>query len=276
MQVMVNGLPGKMATAVAELIVRQGGPDFQLACIALTGPDVPDNYYPYSPREGVDLIHPGKLDDSLPRIGIFLERGDIFSVDFTQPAASTCNAELYCRLGIPFVMGTTGGDRERIDGLVKQSDISAVIAPNMAQPIVAFQAMMEFAAKTFPGAFHGFVMSVTESHQKGKADTSGTAKAVIASLKEFGVNFDPKQLHMVREPEEQLVMGVPPEHLKGHGWHTYGLTTLDGTVALKFVHNVNGRMPYAAGTLNALAFLQKKMAEGSKGKVFSMIDVLRG
>ena len=32
-------------------------------------------------------------------------------------ALVTCyadNAELYCKVGVPFVMGTTGGDRERL------------------------------------------------------------------------------------------------------------------------------------------------------------------
>jgi len=33
-------------------------------------------------------------------------------VDFTQPDAVNRNAQLYCRCETPFVMGTTGGDRE--------------------------------------------------------------------------------------------------------------------------------------------------------------------
>ncbi|MDD5489865.1 MAG: dihydrodipicolinate reductase C-terminal domain-containing protein [Candidatus Moranbacteria bacterium] len=275
MKVMVNGLPGKMAKAVVEIIVHRGGPVFQLAHIALTGPNVPDNYYPYSPRGGVDLMHPGEVEKFLPEINEYLKKRDFFAVDYTQPAASTRNAELYCQLGIPFVMGTTGGDRERIVELVKQSGISAVVAPNMAAQVVAFQAMMEYAAKTFPGAFEGFALSITESHQQGKADTSGTAKAVMASLEKLGVTTGDR-LRMVRDPEEQLAMGIPPQFIGGHGWHEYRLASRDGTVALKFVHNVSGRLPYAAGTLKALFFLEKKIAEGSRGEVFSMIDVLKG
>jgi 4-hydroxy-tetrahydrodipicolinate reductase len=273
--VMLNGLPGKMATAVAELIVNQGGPDYKLACIALTGPDVSDNYYPYSIREGVDLIHPGKLDDSLPRIGHFLEEGHIFAVDFTQPSAAVENTKLYCRLNMPFVMGTTGGDRAVIDKLVRESSISAVIAPNMAAQVVAFQAMIEYAAENFPKVFEGFAISITESHQRGKQDTSGTAKAVMGSLEKLGLDID-SCLRMIRDPDEQLILGVAPEHLKGHGWHDYGIASHDGSMSFRFVHNVSGRKPYAVGTLKALAFLRKKIEEGSKGEVFSMIDVLRG
>jgi 4-hydroxy-tetrahydrodipicolinate reductase len=55
--------------------------------------------------------------------------------------------------GMPFVMGTTGGDREKLIQTVRDSTICAVIAPNMAKQIVGIQAMMEYAATTFPGHF---------------------------------------------------------------------------------------------------------------------------
>jgi 4-hydroxy-tetrahydrodipicolinate reductase len=145
----------------------------------------------------------------------------------------------------------------------------------MAAQVVAFQAMMEFAAQNFPNAFDGFALFVTESHQRGKADTSGTAKDVMKNLERLGLRLGGR-LRMIREPEEQLVLGVPPEHLGGHGWHDYGLASRDGSMNFRFVHNVNGRIPYAAGTLRALTFLQRKIQEGSRGEVFSMIDVLKG
>jgi Dihydrodipicolinate reductase, C-terminus len=53
--------------------------------------------------------------------------------------------------------------------------------------VVAFQATMELMAETFPGAFSGYTLRVVESHQRTKADTSGTAKAVVASLQKLGV-----------------------------------------------------------------------------------------
>ena len=37
-------------------------------------------------------------------------------------------------------------------------------------------------AADFPGSFEGYTLSVTESHQSSKADTSGTAKAISATL----------------------------------------------------------------------------------------------
>jgi 4-hydroxy-tetrahydrodipicolinate reductase len=70
-------------------------------------------------------------------------------------------------------------------------------------------------------------------------------------------------------------MGIPEEYLSGHGWHTYQLTSQDGTVQFAFTHNVNGREIYAQGTLDAVAYLHEKVASGSQGQVFSMIDVLK-
>jgi dihydrodipicolinate reductase len=63
--------------------------------------------------------------------------------------------------------------------------LPAVWAPWPGKPIVLFQAMLKHAAEVYPGALSGFELSVVESHQKGKADTSGTAKAVVASLAEL-------------------------------------------------------------------------------------------
>lgn len=59
----------------------------------------------------------------------------------------------------------------------------------LATQVVAFQAMMEMMAQQFPGAFSGYNLAVTESHQVTKADTSGTAKAVVASLQKLGLDF---------------------------------------------------------------------------------------
>jgi len=143
----------------------------------------------------------------------------------------------------------------------------------MAKQIVAFQAMMEFAAKNFPNAFRGYSLEILESHQKGKADTSGTAKAMVDYFNLLGIPFSKDQIVMIREPEKQLTMGIPEEALKGHGWHTYTLRSSDGSILFQFTHNVNGRDIYALGTLDAINFLANNYVPAT---VFSMMDVLRG
>ena len=172
-------------------------------------------------------------------------------------------------------MGTTGGDREALLETVTKAKIPAVIAPNMAKQIVALQAMMEFAAQNFPGVFNGYEMTLVESHQSGKADTSGTAKAMIKYFNQMGIEFTEKDIQLVRNKEAQLRMGIPEEALEGHAWHTYTLTSPDKTTSFSFVHNVNGRKIYVAGTIDALLALAQKIQRNDAPKVYSMIDILK-
>jgi 4-hydroxy-tetrahydrodipicolinate reductase len=271
-KIMVNGLPGNMASNVARHALADSR--FQVISQSLTGPEITETQAIID-SVSIRLILPKDRDQAISTIkqkeGLFL------IVDFSLPPAVNSNAEFYCKHGTPFVMGTTGGDRKLLEDTVLASSISAVIAPNMAKQIVGFQAMMEYASKTFPDLFKGYSLEIKESHQKGKADTSGTAKAMVRYFNSLGLPFAEENITKERDPEIQKnVMGIPEEYLSGHGWHTYHLDSNDKTVHFEFTHNVNGRDVYAMGTLDALIYLDKKIKQGSKGKVFSMIDVLKG
>jgi 4-hydroxy-tetrahydrodipicolinate reductase len=271
-KIMVNGLPGNMASNVARHALADRR--FELIPESLTGPEITETQAIID-SVSFRLILPKDRDQAISTIK---EREGFFlNVDFSLPPAVNSNAEFYCKHGLPFVMGTTGGDRKLLEDTVLASSVSAVIAPNMAKQIVGFQAMMEYAAKTFPDLFKGYSLEIKESHQKGKADTSGTAKAMVRYFNSLGLPFAEEDITKERDPGIQKhVMGIPEEYLSGHGWHTYRLDSKDKTVHFEFTHNVNGRDVYAMGTLDALIYLAKKLEQGSKGKVFSMIDVLKG
>ena len=89
----------------------------------------------------------------------------------------------------------------------------------------------------------------------------------------MGIPFTESQIEQERDPERQSNMwGVPPDYLGGHAWHTYTLISKDQTVKFEFTHNVNGREIYGEGTMDAVVFLARKIAAGSRGEVFTMID----
>ena len=269
---MVNGLPGNVARVVAHHI--QKDPRFELLPYSLTGPEITESECTIG-SGAVELIGPAektsRIDDVKQRCGPFL------SVDFTHPAAVNPIAEFYCRAELPFVMGTTGGDRQKLAATIAASKIAAVVAPNMAKQIVGFQAMMEYAAESFPNLFKGYTLTIKESHQRGKADTSGTAKAMVRYFNQLGVPFSEDEIVKIRDPEIQnKQLGIADAYLAGHGWHTYTLVSEDKTVRFEFTHNINGREIYARGTLDALIFLFEKVNAGARGKVFTMIDVLKG
>lgn len=234
---------GKMATVVADTI----GPreDMVLYPIALTGPNQPEEYVTPGGHD-FKLIPPERHAEVLASLD---HVKNPIIVDFTQPEAVNRNAALYCDYHLPFVMGTTGGNREALEKIVIDTGNIAVIAPNMAKQIVALQSFLELFAKIYQGTFKGYTLDIRESHQQGKKDTSGTARAMLRYFQRLGIPMDEKLIDavdkfkmekpaditlslgydstftMIREPETQLILGIPKEHLGGHGWHTYALSS---------------------------------------------------
>ena len=271
-KVMVNGLPGNVARTVAGYLLKDGR--FELIPHSLTGPEIQESEYIID-NISVKLIQADQRNSQIEPIK--QSQGEFLSVDYTHPSAVNPNAEFYCRHGLPFVMGTTGGDRQKLEATVESSAIAAVIAPNMAKQIVGFQAMMEYAADNFPDLFKGYSLEIKESHQQGKADTSGTAKAMVGYFNRLGLSFSADEIIRIRDPEIQKSQWeIPQEYLSGHGWHTYSLVSEDQTVQFEFTHNVNGRKIYVRGTVDAILYLSEKVQAGARGKIFTMIDVLKG
>mmetsp|Transcript_4409 Transcript_4409/g.12723 ORF Transcript_4409/g.12723 Transcript_4409/m.12723 type:complete len:332 (-) Transcript_4409:463-1458(-) len=270
--IMVNSCSGKMGHATAEAVVRAG---LELVPISFTGES-----------EGiavesigvsgipVELILPEKRQLVMEQVK--MDYPGVLVIDYTLPSAVNENALFYGSNGVPFVMGTTGGDRQKLIADVEAAGVHAVIAPQMGKQVVAFQATMELMAEQFPGAFAGYNLQVVESHQRSKVDTSGTAKAIIGSFQKLGVDFNESQIEKVRDKGRQLdMMGVPEANLDGHAFHTYSLTSPEGSVFFSFTHNVCGRDIYAEGSVDAALFLSQQIQAKSSKKIFNMIDVLR-
>lgn len=268
--IMVNSCMGKMGKAVIEAAVNAG---LHIVPVSFGAGEESGQSVQVGGKE-IQVRSQLEREDILA--STFDEYPDLIVVDYTVPNAVNDNAELYCKIGIPFVMGTTGGDREKLYKTVEDSNIYAVISPQMGKQVVAFLAAMEIMAEQFPGAFSGYSLQVMESHQANKKDASGTAKAVISCFQKLGVDFDMDQIQLIRDPNLQTEMvGVPQEHLAGHAFHMYHLESPDKTVSFEFQHNVCGRSIYAEGTVDAALFLAKKVKSKAEKRIYNMIDVLR-
>ncbi len=268
---MINGLPGNVAAKMAQFAIADER--FNVIAYSLTGQEI-ENKICSIDSINFELVKPDIRDKKIQEIKSRF--ASFVAIDYTHPLAVNKNALFYTQNLIPFVMGTTGGDRVKLEQLVSASSIKAVIAPNMAKQIVGFQAMMEYAANTFPNLFEGYTLNIVESHQKGKADTSGTAKAMVEHFNKLGTDFNVNDIEMVRDPElQEKEWKIPKEHLAGHGWHTYTLKAKDGSALFEFKHNINGRDIYVNGTFDAVLFLKEKLAEhDNPKKLYTMIDVL--
>lgn len=262
-KVMITGIPGNMSSLIATEIVECK--DMVLSPVGLT-------------HETFGIIRRGGFAlQGIPISGhenaIRKYEPDII-VDFSTGDLSE-NCKMYCDLGVPFVMGSTGGNIMVMKSIVMESNISAVIAPNMAAPVVLIQSMLEHAAESFSGVFDDYSLKIAESHQEMKTDTSGTAIAVEKLLIKMGAVSDDGGILSIRDPLiQERILGISKKNLKGHGHHEYVLTSRDGTVHLGIIHNIDGRNAYVDGAIEAIRFLAKKSGESEK--VFSMTDVLRG
>ncbi|KAL6778881.1 hypothetical protein ACKKBF_B04220 [Auxenochlorella protothecoides x Auxenochlorella symbiontica] len=269
--IMVNSCSGKMGHAAAEAAVRAG---LTLVPFSYGGPTESGRAVDVGGVQ-VTLVHPDEKLDVLHRVRE--EYPGTIMVDYTLPSVVNGNATFYSENSVPFVMGTTGGDRDKIMREATESGVYAVIAPNMGKQIVALQTMLELMAAQFPGCLSGYTLRVVESHQATKADASGTAIANIHSFQRMGLEFDLSNIELVREAAEQIGrMQVPEDALSGHAFHTYTVTSPDGSVTLEFKHNVVGRRVYAEGTVDAALFLASKIGEGAEKRLYNMVDVLSG
>ncbi|KAF9617179.1 hypothetical protein IFM89_034330 [Coptis chinensis] len=256
--IMVNGCSGKMGRAVIKAAVSAG---IQVVPISFCSEEESGEIVNV---EGMNIHLHGPSVREAVLASVFAAHPNLVVVDYTVPDAINNNAELYCKVGVPFVIGTTGGDRERLYKTVEDSKVYAVISPQMGKQVVAFLAAMEIMADQFPGAFSGYSLQVMESHQASKLDTSGTAKAVISCFQKLGVSYQLDQIQQIRDPEQQVQMvGVPEEYLNGHAFHMYHLTSPDETSI------------YAEGTIDAAIFLAKKVQSKADKHIYNMIDVLR-
>ena len=266
-KVMINGLPGNVAKEVAQAVLSRG---LELIPYSLTGAQISEKETEIGQKK-IKLLLPDARESAIQAIKS--EFGPFITVDYTHPTAVNSNAEFYIAHNLPFVMGTTGGDREKLINDVNNAKLPCVIAPNMAKQIVALQFMLERMQADFPDLYKNYTLSAKESHQKTKADTSGTAKAIVDTLNKTGakpITYD--DIQQVREESEQMAFGVPEKYLGGHAFHTYRLENEDKTVAFEFRHNVCGRSIYADGTVDAIIFLAKNL---NQKRCFSMIDILK-
>jgi len=269
LKVMISGLPGNMPTLIAVGILKQE--DMVLSEVGLShtkqGTFLVKDKYDAQYLQAICLVpesgHKNAIATQNPDIIVDFAKGDLLK-----------RCQMYCELDIPFVMGSTGGDLIAIKSLVEQSHISAVIAPNMASPIVILQSMLEHAAQNFPGFLDNYSLEIAESHQEGKADTSGTAIAFEKLFNEMGAVSDEDGILSIRDRLfQKRILGISEQYLGGHGHHKYVLVSEGNGVHIELIHNVDGRNVYVDGTIMAIRFMAYKL--GVEGRVYSMVDVLK-
>jgi 4-hydroxy-tetrahydrodipicolinate reductase len=224
--VTVIGAPGKLALEIIGAVSKQT--DMILTPFSLTGPEIQEKKINVAGKE-IALYTSNERDIFAEKIAFT----NSVIVDATLPSVVNDNFNFFSKFRDPIVVATTGGKEELFQRAVQETGISALIAPNMAEPIVALASFMKFFSERHPNLLEGYSLKLIESHQATKVDTSGTAKDMVKYFNRLGIFFTVEQIVKIRNKEKQLKMGIPPEYLDSHAWHSYYLNP-DSFKALKY------------------------------------------
>jgi 4-hydroxy-tetrahydrodipicolinate reductase len=207
--VLIVGLSGNMGQLTAERILQGGEYGIHLGVVApneivegiVKRVAIGKQIIPCIPLSNV---HPDYLRDEKPII-----------IDFTHKGVILDNWKNYYKpWELPLIVGTIG---------VKKSDFTdnkapvIIGSPNLCPQIVE---VLRTFSQLEPESLKGITFEITESHQASKTETSGTAVRMKELFEKAGA-VEKYPIHVVRNIDEQLKMGVPEEHLGGHGWHKY-------------------------------------------------------
>ena len=260
--VVIAGLPGSVGRALVSAVVAAD--DLSLVEFGFTS----------ARRAGTVHEQDGVRIELLDAVAFSGVPDGAVVIDFSVPDAVVPNVQRYCAAGVPFVLGTSGDRVDEAAAIVRASEATAVIAANMAIPVILLQAALSHLAAAFPGALSGGELSIVESHQIAKRDISGTARALLSDLTALGLSAGPEVIESIRDEARARAWGVPDDHLEGHAYHDIVLDDASGAASLLLSTRVHGRAVYASGALAAARFLAA--APRDRGRVYSMIDVLRG
>ncbi len=282
--VRVNGLSsdptqGKMARVLAKEVIKSA--DMQLCSNCLIGPQE---------ENGIITIDGFSVTGFKPEERNVILRGMMadIDVDFTTPLSVKLNVDFYTERELPFLLGTTGGNKNGCDERyiakkVAESKINAVVAPNFSKEIVAFLESIKYWARTFPGSLKGYEIKIIESHPASKKDVSGTVMSMLPTFDKLGVSYSIEQVDRdkVRNEEGYRNLGIPEKYWNAHGWHFFSFRRKDDeSVLLEYTTKVIGRETYAYGAMDAIRFLHEKNKNAFKssdvGHVYSMINVMKG
>lgn len=233
----VTGATGAMGTSVIEtaaeraditvgLAVNRGEPDTTVAGIEVAPVD--------------DLAH--QLESAAAEV----------LIDFTGPASSVSYVTAAAEAGIAAVVGTTGfSDSQREDLRAVASDIPVLVAPNFARGHHALQDALRSAL----AALDGYDVEITETHHNRKRDApSGTALELVDVIEDVRGPGGRTHGRVGDAPREPGEVGV---HARRAGTVTgeHEVLLAENDESLQLVHRVQSRAVFAAGALDAAAWI---------------------
>ena len=263
-KVIVCGGYGKMGSKVAQLIYHNKDMGLIRIIESPSHPEIGKDW-----GMSVGLGNTGIIiKDNLEEI---IQRADQI-VEFTNPKVSLQHLEIVSKYKKAMIMGTTGFSPEEIERINKLAQgIPFLLSPNMS---LGVNLLFKLAVETAVALSDDYDIEIVEAHHRFKKDApSGTAKKLAQEIaKAKGVNLDEVAIYG-RE-------GIIGERKKGEigihsirsgditGEHTVMFTALGER--LELTHIAHSRDTFAYGTIQAIKFMENKLAG-----FYEMKDVLK-
>jgi len=278
-RIAVSGACGR----TGSLIVKNLGPqeDMKLVTAIMA---------PTSPKVGLDIgeaLGIGKMEIKITDAGALEkilgeERPDIL-VDYTEPEASVSIVKATAKLGIKFVIGTTGHSSDQmaeIKNTITANRTSAVISSNMTMIFNLLFKLAGISAQILGEDYDVELVDLTE-RQVGEIPTpTGTAMALAEAIAvTFGKNTDditvygrPRGLEKIQDerPRGQICIHAIRAG-SGVGYHEVDVILAGPSQRLVLAGRTDGPTGIAEGTFKAVRFLSRNQ---EPGRIYNMLDVL--
>lgn len=188
---------------------------------------------------------------------IFITRPDVV-IDFSTPIAALQNAEVFSKMGLNIVMGTTGFSQpqeKRLFSIVRKNKSGMIYAPNITKGVNTLIALAEFAAKIL----NSYDMEIVEMHHKQKRDIpSGTALKIADAMAET------KDAIPMTERSEIPISSVRAGGIVG----CHKVMLVGKYDMIEISHQSFSREAFAEGALYAAEFIRDKTG------IYEMRDAL--
>lgn len=268
-EVAVTGASGRMGSKIIKNILQQE--DMKLVA-AIEAPNTP-----YASKDVGEVIGVGTLGveitpaDELYQV-LDNTNPDVL-VDFTIANAAVETIKTTAGIGVNLVVGTTGFSEEQlkwINKVIEESEVRAVIAPNMAVGVNVFFKVIKDLAPILAD----YDVEIIEAHHKHKKDApSGTAVRAYEIIAreldrdtcETGV-YGREGLVGARTKDEIGIHAVRGGDIVGD--HTV-LFAGEGE-RLEITHRASSRQSFVTGVMRAIRYV----TTAPEGKISDMGDVL--
>ena len=218
---------------------------------------------------GIQVVGAEKLGETLKQTG-----PDVL-VDFTVADAAVENVKAAAEAGVAVVVGTTGfsdGQKKELEKIVKKSNISAIITPNLSVGVNIIFKLAEEVGRLLKD----YDVELIETHHRRKLDApSGTALRLAQIVAEAS-GRDPEKVVRFgrprgklgeRSPEEIAIHSIRAGDIAGE----HVLIFAGASEQLELIHRAQSRQAFANGAIKAIRYVATK---GKPGKIESMQDVL--